>query len=51
MKPVPMLARLGVPRATMPGRPVFFFTSRAASAISSRVVGTLMLYWSKMSLR
>ena len=51
MKPVPMLATLGVPRATMPGIPAFFFTSRAASAISSRVVGTLMLYWSKMSLR
>ena len=27
--------RVGVPRATMPGIPVFFFTCRAASAISS----------------
>ena len=51
MKPVPMVATLGVPRATIPGMPAFFFTSRAASAISSIVVGTLILYWSKMSLR
>jgi hypothetical protein len=41
MKPV---GTAGVPRATIPSMPACFFTSRAASAISSIVVGTLILW-------
>src|SRR5712675_3724253 len=36
MKPVPMLATLGVPRATMPGSPVFFFTRRRLGHLLQR---------------
>ena len=46
-----MHATIGVPRATMPRILAFFFTARAAFAISSSVVGSLILYWSKTSLR